>query len=153
MSTKITQKSTNMFHQRARIWVWTVNRQMKAINSNSLINRPFPFFFSSLSLTPVVEAPQKKQNQMKDGNDDVEFDFCWVPHAYTCKPCSCLALRLKKEPRGSDIDYQWFIGQGILQAFPQRSQNNTSPCTVNDKQEITAICYSGEREATIYTGN
>lgn len=49
-------KNLQRVHNRASISMRAFNSQIRATNSTSQINRTLPLFFSSLSLTPVLEA-------------------------------------------------------------------------------------------------
>ena len=66
----------------------------------------------------------------------------WLVHQFldctlqVCKPCSCPASRLKKEPRDSDRDINDLLDRGILH---KGSGSDTPPCAADGRQDMAAV--------------
>ena len=67
-----------------------------------------------------------------------------------CKPCSCPALRLKKEPRDSNRDISGLMDRGSYTSETKGSWSNIPP---QQGGHGSNLCYSREEEVTIYGGN
>ena len=63
-----------------------------------------------------------------------------------CKPCSCPVLRLKKEPEDSDRDINHLLDGGT---YTGSWSDTPTVCA----RHCSSLCYLGEKEATIYSGN
>ena len=75
-----------------------------------------------------------------------------ITKVLACKPCSCPAFRLKKEPRDSYRDIRSLL-DGDLTCLQQKGLER-HPC-VWSRQEAghgSHTPYSGEEEATTYRG-
>ena len=67
-----------------------------------------------------------------------------------CKPCSCPALRLKKEPRDSDRDINGFLDRGSYTKGPGVTPHCAWQKASRYENNLPNL---GEKEATIYRGN
>ena len=65
---------------------------------------------------------------------DLTVGWCWAaPHRPVSKPCSCPALRIKKEPRDGDRDINGLLNRGsyikVLEQHPVCGQQSKRPAT------------------------